>query len=298
MLNVTGKTGIYHNAKRITRTGHAYSISPHIAYGDGHVCMGVDGQHFAFSAYITYNAVMDGVLRCSRYAFGPNRLHFCGPDANREIWDYVNDGFTDFGLQKLLMGFEALYPYLNHIAHENHIADPFDPRVVEAYWLGNTLLDTVDKRSLHRHLSEGLRLKDKLPIATYRLLESRIGQGMLPNHNYHVINVPKRMGHQEVEADVPFMDSCRVSWGTVVAVSGPSITVEYEPLLKEGECLTLGAPIQKNIVRRLEADYDIEMLKPGEVITLHWDIPCEVITKREAELLRRYTLAAIRIANA
>jgi hypothetical protein len=59
---------------------------------------------------------MDGVLRCSRYAFGPNRLHFCGPDANREIWDYVNEGFTDFGLQKLLRGFETLYPYLDRIA--------------------------------------------------------------------------------------------------------------------------------------------------------------------------------------
>jgi hypothetical protein len=240
---------------------------------------------------------MDGVLRCSRYAFGPNRLHFCGPDANREIWDYVNDGFTDFGLQKLLRGFEALYPYLQHIARENHIEDPFDPRVVEAYWLGNALLSRIEKPALHRHLSETFRLKDKLARPAYRLIEDRIGEGMLPNHNYHVLTVPKKMGHQEVVPDLFFMDSCRISWGTVTEVSGPHIILAYEPLLETNGILSLGAPVTKKIIRRLEADYDIEMLNPGQIVTLHWDIPCEVITKNVAEGLRRYTLEAIRIAN-
>jgi len=240
---------------------------------------------------------MDGVLRCSRYAFGPNRLHFCGPDANREVWDYVNDGYTDFGLQKLLRGFETLYPYLEHIAHENHIADPFDPRVVEAYWLGNALLDRTDKRDLHTYYIDNLHLKDTLPIKKFRLLEERLGKGMLPNHTYHVVNVPKRMGHQEMEADPTFMDACRVSWGTVRKVDGPYITVEYEPLVSEHDTLTLGAPVTKRIIRRLEADYDIEMLKPNQLVTMHWDVPCEIISPHEAAQLKRYTLEALRIAN-
>jgi hypothetical protein len=240
---------------------------------------------------------MDGVLRCSRYAFGPNRLHFCGPDANREIWEYVNAGYTDFGLQKLLKGFDTLYPYLEHIARENHIGDPFDPKVVEAYWLGNALLDATDKRELHTHFIDNLRLKDKLPIPKFRLLEDRIGSGVLPNHNYHVLNVPKRMGHQEMDATPEFMDSCRVAWGIVKSVSGPTIVVEYEPLLSVKEKLTLGEKQEKKIIRRLEADYDIEMLTPGEIITLHWDIPCEVISKETAQHLRRHTCKAIAIAN-
>ncbi len=237
------------------------------------------------------------MLRCSRYAFGPNRLHFCGPDANREIWDYVNDGYTDFGLQKLLKGFETLYPYLEHIAQENHISDVFDDRVVEAYWLGNQLLSHTEKRSLHTYFVEGLRLKDKLSLKRFRILEERIGRGILPNHNYHVINVPKRMGHQEMDATPAFMDSCRVSYGTVKNVSGPSITVEYEPLIAYGDKLLLGSAVQKKIVRRLEADYDIEMLTPGEIITMHWDIPCEVIDARRAAELKRHTQRAIAIAN-
>ena len=240
---------------------------------------------------------MDGVLRCSRYAFGPNRLHFCGPDANREIWEYLNAGFTDFGLQKLLKGFDTLYPYLEYIAHENHLTDPFDPRVVEAYWLGNTLLEKTDKRDLHTHFVDNLHLKDKLPIKKFRLLEERIGQGVLPNHNYHVINVPKRMGHQEMDATPEFMDSCRISWGTVQSVSGPTIVVEYEPLLLVGNRLTLGEKTTKKLVRRLEADYDIEMLAPGHIITMHWDIPCEVISEETAQSLRKHTMQAIKIVN-
>ena len=236
---------------------------------------------------------MDGVLRCSRYAFGPNRLHFCGPDANREIWDYLNDGFTDFGLQKLLKGFETLYPYLDRIARSNHIPDPFDPRVVEAYWIGNELLGGVDKNTLHQYFIDDLRLKDKLPIKTFRVLEDRIGKGILPNHNYHVINVPKKMGLQETEASIDAMDSCRISWGKVTDVSGPNITLLYEPLLVANNRFFLGDPIEKKIVR----DYDIEMLQPGQYVTLHWDIPCEVLTEKIIQQLRHHTLRAIQIAN-
>jgi hypothetical protein len=240
---------------------------------------------------------MDGVLRCSRYAFGPNRLHFCGPDANREIWDYLNDGFTDFGLQKLLKGFETLYPYLDRIARSNHIPDPFDPRVVDAYWIGNELLMGVDKNTLHQYFIDGLRLKDKLPLQTFRLLENRIGYGILPNHNHHVINVPKKMGHQEMVSTPEFMDSCRISWAEVKEVSGPNITVEYEPLVLNNHKLCLGTPVLKKITRRLEADYDIEMLAVGEHISLHWDIPCEVLTKEDVQRLRTYTLKALSVAN-
>lgn len=124
-----------------------------------------------------------------------------------------------------------------------------------------------------------------------------MGAGMLPNHTYHVLNVPKRMGHQEVEATVEFMDSCRVSWGKVTAINGPHVTLAYEPLVANGGLLALGSETPKTVMRRLEADYDIEMLKVGEYVTLHWDVPCEVVKEEEVECLRRYTLRALRLAN-
>lgn len=88
----------------------------------------------------------EGIIRCSRYAFGPNRLHYCGPDANREILSYIGEGKGDAGLISLLKEFATMYPYLDFISRVNKIFDPFVEQVVEAYWLGNSLLAKVNKQ--------------------------------------------------------------------------------------------------------------------------------------------------------
>jgi hypothetical protein len=76
---------------------------------------------------------MEGIMRCSRYSFGPNRLHYCGPDANKELHDLIESGESNIGLAHLLKQFKTLFPYLKQIAQANGIKDPFDTRVVEAY---------------------------------------------------------------------------------------------------------------------------------------------------------------------
>lgn len=53
--------------------------------------------------------------------------------------------------------FEGADPYLELIARANRIADPLDRSVVEAYWIGNPLLDRVDMGALHRSLEERFR---------------------------------------------------------------------------------------------------------------------------------------------
>ena len=104
---------------------------------------------------------MDGILRCSRYAFGPNRLHYCGPDANKEIAEYIKNSETDLGLAHLMKQFQTMYPYLKRISEANHIADPFDDEVVEAYWLGNRLLDTIEKKVFYNHLVDDHKISKR-----------------------------------------------------------------------------------------------------------------------------------------
>ena len=105
-------------------------------------------------SFLTYpsSAVITSLLRCSRYAFGPNRLHYCGPNASNQVYAYMNENIEDLGLRSILEKFKTLYPYLRHIAQANGIKDPFDPRVVEAYWVGNALLDTVPKKKFYHFL--------------------------------------------------------------------------------------------------------------------------------------------------
>ncbi|MFH1170286.1 MAG: DUF6390 family protein [Candidatus Vogelbacteria bacterium] len=240
---------------------------------------------------------MEGILRCSRYSFGPNRLHYCGPDANAELRAQIEAGATDFGLAKLLKQFKTLYPYLVHIAEANKIKDPFDSRVVEAYWLGNKLLEVVEKRKLHRFLTDDLGVKKIVSNKEFRWVEEKISYGAVPHHSFHVFNIWRRTGQVNVPHTLQSLDECRVSSGTVVSINGPEITVLTEPLIYTGGKLALGAPVTKILTRQLEAEYDIEQIKPGQIVSIHWSVPCEVITKKQALALKKYTLKSIALAN-
>jgi len=240
---------------------------------------------------------LDGVLRCSRYSFSPNRLHYCGPDANRELTAYLDEGVSDAGLRLLLSQFATLYPYLKLIAESNRIRDPFDARVVEAYWLGNALLDAVDTRRFHRHLIEAHGTKRKIGATAFGYLERKIGRGALPHHSFHVLNVWRRTGNEDVPHTLESMDACRVSSGRVLETNGPRIVAAIEPILYADKRLYLGAPVRTTLARRLESEYDIEQLQPGNLISVHWGVPCEVITEAQAENLRRFTLTSLTFAN-
>lgn len=251
----------------------------------------------SFTKHIANSRSLDGILRCSRYAFGPNRLHYCGPDKSSEIKDYIDDETSDGGLTQLLTQFETLYPYLVHIATANHIRDPLDARVVEAYWIGNSLLDAVEKKDFYLHLRDGLGLKNKLGTKNFSIVEEKIEQGAVPHHSFHVLDVWKRTGHVERDHTLESMDACRISWGTVESISGPFVTISSEPLLYISGKLLLGAPTTRKLTRLLEAEYDIEQLKVGNIVSIHWGVICEILTPKQVASLRKYTLRHIALAN-
>lgn len=240
---------------------------------------------------------LEGIMRCGRYSFGPNRLHYCGPDANKELHDLIESGENNINLAHLLKQFRTLFPYLKYIASINNIKDPFDTRVVEAYWLGNGLLDTVEKNTLYRFLIDDLRVKDKLKSKEFRWLEEKIKLGAVPHHSFHVLNIWGQEGHSDLLSDLARMDECRISSGVVTEVKGPEITVSTEPIVYTMGKFAFGTPISKTLIRQLESEYDIEQIKPGQVVSIHWSVPCEVITPKQAEILRKYTLKNISFAN-
>ena len=239
----------------------------------------------------------DGLLRCSKYAFGPNRLHYCGPDANREILAYMQNGAEDPGLEKLLQAFRTLYPYLKLIADANSIRDPFNPRVVDAYWIGNELLKNAGEKRLYRHLLDNLDVKKKVGRQSFELVEDIIKKGALPHHSFHVLSIWKRTGNLDIPHTLESMDSCRISWGTVLNADGPFLAVKTEPLIYENGRLALGNPETRRIHRDISSPPDIEQLKSGDIITIHWGVPCEAISKKQAATLKRYTLHHIALAN-
>ena len=190
-----------------------------------------------------------------------------------------------------------MYPYLKHIAEANGIKDHFDKRVVEAYWIGNELLETIEKKKFRRHLLENLNIKKKIGTKPFERVEDAIRKNAVPHHSFHVLSIWKRTGNLDQMHTLESMDQCRISWGTITNIDGPFITVSAESLMLENGKLALGKPTIKKLVRSLESDHDIELLKLGDIVSIHWGIICEVITKKQAATLKKYTLRHIRLAN-
>ncbi|MFH1354420.1 MAG: DUF6390 family protein [bacterium] len=232
---------------------------------------------------------MDGVARCSRYSLGPNRLHLCGPDLNREVLSYINENISDDGLISILKQFKTLYPYLQQIAHANQIKDPFDPRVVEAYWIGNSLLDTITAKIYYRHLTDNVQVQKMSSSKQVDKLKDKLAQGALMHHSFHVLNIWRRTGHHDIEHTPDTIDKCCVTWGKILKVSGPTLIVSRQPIF--------GPPKKQKIIRQLEHASLLDDVKAGDYISIHWDTPCEIITPKQAANLTKYTRLSINLAN-
>lgn len=245
---------------------------------------------------------MDGILRCSRYAFGPNRLHYCGPDANKEMLAHIAEQKGDAGLAGILSRFETMYPYLELIARANHIDDPFDgpfdDRVVEAYWIGNGLLDRVDKEKLYWHLKDTLGVRKKIGSESFRALTDRMRQFGVPHHAFHVLNIWRRTGHLDRAHTPESVAECVVNMGEVIVVDGPWITVRTRPLLYDeiGKWY-FGDPTERKLTRNLGSSEEIDDVVVGDTLSYHWGMPCEVLSRSQAENLRKYTLRSMDVIN-
>lgn len=223
---------------------------------------------------------MDGLWRCARYAFAPNFLKYCGPDKNRELKDYLQFKASDDGLKSLLSHFAAMHPYLQLIAQTNGLANEFDDRVVEAYWLGNKLLDKVSLDSFYRYV------KPRLPKKELKWFELKLPAGAKPNHQFHVFNFAIRTGHRQVAHTVETMDQCRISWGKVL----PGGKVATQKLVYQFGRLRLAPAVKE--YKNLAGEF-----KPGDLITLHWGWVCEKISPQQVKKLTKYTNLALRLAN-
>jgi hypothetical protein len=234
-----------------------------------------------------------GSLRFIRYAFMPNRLRYCGSDDNSTLFGYARESVVDGGLAPLLRRFNGALPYLQLIARANGIADPFDARVVEAYWLGNELLDGVEVRQLYDALLE--RFGKQLQGRTRELVLGKAPAGARPHHSFHVLDVHSRVG--ELEHTLGTLEGCRVSWGRVLRCEGAELVVERQPLVNAAGKLALGAISAERVLRQVDGHGFVENAQPHDWVSLHWGWACEVLSERERANLERYTRYHLAIAN-
>ena len=236
--------------------------------------------------------LLDGPQLFARYAFMPNQLAYCGGDDHRALFDYSLAGVTDAGLRGLLRKFTGAMPYLQLIAECNAILDPFDARVVEAYWLGNDLLQGVEARALYDSLST--RFGRQMRTRDLELVLGKAPAGAHPHHSFHVLEVCPRHGWPQA---LSFMDHCRISWGKVISLDGGTLTVEVMPLLLTGHRLVLGSSVPRTVNREFDGKGFVSTARVGDWVSIHWDWACQVLSPRQVANLERWTRYHLDIVN-
>lgn len=216
----------------------------------------------------------EGALLFARYAYPPNELGYCGPaDAAALL---RRDATAD--IERRARQFEGAWCYLQFLAETAGLADPLDVRVVEAYWIGNELLDRADPAALVERMTD--RFRGQLG-GTWR----DAGRRALAHHSFQVFEVYpwapmlRSAGHPTA---LSVLDQCRIRTGVVVAADRDLATVRSRPLCWDGAGLADGAWREETVRCSAGGLTLLDGLSAGDRVALHWDWVCDVITDEQA----------------
>jgi hypothetical protein len=243
-------------------------------------------------------AAIPGPILFVRYAFPPNYHGSCGPPDSQSLFEYGAKQVVDNGLRDLAQRFHGAYPYLQLIAAATGIADPLDRRVVEAYWVGNRLLDQVGARPLGNSMEDRFRLHTGRQFVN---LAEAVSAGGVPHHSYHVFCIYPWVGllgdDRRHEQALTVLDRCRVRWGQVREVCADHLVVESQPLLFEHGLLFLGPPQAETVERTLDGVGLVDEFAVGDWVSMHWEWVCDRLTPRQLGALRHYTSVHLDVVN-
>ena len=240
---------------------------------------------------------VDGATMFARYAYPPNELGYCGPDDHRALLEYAAAGVVDRGLSQLARGFAGAWPYLELIAGSTAIAQPLDRRVVEAYWLGSSLLERIDMTAFGNSLFERFRRRAG---AGWSSLAEAIPVGALPTHSFHVFGVYPWVGllrGERSEQPLHVLERCRIRWGKVLTVNGDAAVVLSQPLTWDGSRLALGSYRPESVTRGVDGTGLAAQIVPGDWVSMHWGWICDRLSRRQLSDLRRYSLLELDVTN-
>ncbi len=235
---------------------------------------------------------MQGVQLAARFSIATNRLKYCGPaDAEPALFRTIVDGTDLDASRTALLKFEALEPYLTAIAAK-HGLDPLDADVVEAYWIGNELLEDFTRDDF-RGILDVLAHRG-LPRSMAEAFAAHLPERPLPHHTFHVgfVGVGNVTGH--VKTTLPNMEACRPAWARVLHAAGGKLEVEKPALAYDRGRLRIGAAVRETLA------YDRRFLpavRKGDHVALHWNWPALKLTDGQLTNLKEYTLRSLDAAS-
>ena len=228
-------------------------------------------------------------LSCG-FSFITNRLGYCGKEnAHSEFGEFLRKPNEENAgkVKRLLESFIGLHSYLAFIAEQND-KQPFDREVIEAYWLGNELLEDIDGESFKEFVNKTLVEKGLLPERIARKKTENLPEKIYPHHSFHVLYM--NFFTKNVDAIPENLDKCIVKWGKVVDVKENEVIVRSFNVAFDGRFFTHQAELKTENILFPE-------LKRNDNVAVHWNFISKKLEDEEIANLKKYTFDNIELAN-
>ena len=245
---------------------------------------------------------MQGIRIAALYGFYPHRLGFCGLQENsakKNLLDYLSgEKISEQKIRKILETFKGAFFYYKLIAKSNGIKDPFDEKVVKAYWIGNQLLEKVPVDSLKKMIIKEFVGPGFLSKVMTVKKASEISLTSKAHHSFHVLVIGSVSGRIILEGKL--LDLCRIAWGKVIGYkkggteNSNGVIIEYQPLQKRRSKYSLGRAIHKIVFWDKKF---IPEIKIGDNVATHWNHIVQILSTKDLIYLKKYTQITIDSLN-
>ncbi len=233
---------------------------------------------------------MDSLVFACAYSYITNKLDYCGKTGcHAELLDYIQHPCKEKRekIMQLLSSFFGLHSYLQLIAESNE-KHWLDFNVLEAYWLGNSLLKSVSQKDFQKTI---LSLQQfGLPRSLAEKKAAQLPAGLLPHHSAHVLYV--NFITQKLAPIQKNLSNCIIQWARVQGqkFDGRIIAKGIE-LVSQNSCFALR---EKN--RLLANPFNLQVQKK-DFVSVHWNNAIAVLEEHQLENLQRFTKQNIDMLN-
>lgn len=239
---------------------------------------------------------MRGLKLAALYGFYPHWLGFCGSrkKSTREIiLNYLSaKKVSEKKVREILEGFKAAFSYYKLIAESNNIKDPFNEKVVKAYWIGNELLESVSIDSLREMIIKEFSKPGLLSLEAAKEKAKKAAFSSKAHHSFHVLVIGSVTGRVVLEGKL--LDICRIGWGNVTGYKKNKgengLVVKYRSLQQKNGRYSLANPSFKFVFWDKKL---ISKIKIGDIVTTHWGHVVQTISKKDLNSLEKYTQLTI-----
>lgn len=238
------------------------------------------------------NTKIDALQLAARFSLPPNSKGYCGRDSAPEKFKKCLLNCECEGVSEELKKFIVLTPYLKTLSEIS--GKKFDSyEVIESYWLGNDLLESVKNKDFNL-LLKNFKVQG-VPDWYIRELRVNKPEKFIPMHQFQVFHVGVGKASGSIPHNLDSSNNCMIRWGKVLKVSKQKALVQINKLeIKDGKyALAIAKKPEELVVQK----YFTHNLSVNDIVAVHWNEIIKILSARELYNLDYWTNEVIKTVN-